>query len=79
MFLLTNSNFLKTTIMFLNYLYNVNFLVYKQFKNIFDIMVLIVFKNKKINIFKNNFLKKNKPTHVQDAPAGWHPAWLAWY
>ena len=44
MFLLINSNFLKTIIMFLNYLYNVNFVVYKQFKNIFDIVVLLFFK-----------------------------------
>ena len=45
MFLFTNSNFLKTTIMFLNYLYNINFVVYKQFNNIFDIAVSIVFQN----------------------------------
>ena len=44
MFLLTNSNFLKTIVMFLNYLSNVNFIVYKQFKNIFDIVVLLFFK-----------------------------------
>jgi len=44
MFLFTNSNFLKTTIMFLNYLYNINFVVYKQFNNIFDIVVLLFFK-----------------------------------
>jgi len=55
MFLFTNSNFLKTTIMFLNYLYNVNFIVYKQFKNIFDIMVSIVFQNIfRLEIYENN-------------------------